>query len=423
MKRAALLVVMILGTALAQTQISFYYPVGVSGPLARVIEGYVAEFEQEHPEIDVEPVFGGNYQENQAAVVTAIQSGNPPDTAVLLSTQLFTLLELDAIDSFEQLLAGDSEGKALIEDVFPAFMANSTLEGEVWSIPFQRSTPVMYYNKNAFREAGLDPEDPPQTWEELVEYGQQLVVEGRGDRIERYGVMIPNETFGAWLFEGLVIQAGGILHDPGDGCTVNVDAPATEEALQFLVDLGQEHNVAPEGIVRWGTTPNDFVAGNTAIMYHSTGSLGFVRSNADFDYGTAFQPQGERFGVPTGGANFFIFRGQDQERREATWTFIKWMSSPEMAARWSMDSGYVAHRQSSWELPEMQEYVAENPQALTARDQLQYAKPEFSTYRLQEVYDVINRALGQASLGDVTVDEAVETAQREIDRILAPVCN
>lgn len=420
---AMLLALVLLGAAFAQARISFYYPVGVAGPLARVIEGYVTEFETEHPDIRVDPNFGGNYQENQAAVVAAIEAGNPPDTAVLLSTQLFTLLDLDAIDSFEELIAEDPEGQELVEDVFPAFMANSTLDGEVWSIPFQRSTPIMYYNRDAFEEAGLDPDSPPETWEELVEMGQQLTVTNDAGRVERYGVMIPNETFGAWLFEGLVIQAGGILHDPDDGCTVHADDPDTREALQFLVDLGEEHGIAPEGIVRWGTTPNDFVAGNTAMMYHSTGSLGFVRDNADFEFGTAFQPQGERYGVPTGGANFYLFSGQDPEQREATWTFIKWMTSPEMAARWSRDSGYVAHRESAWELPEMQEYVEENPQAVTARDQLEYAEPEFATYRLQEVYDVINEAIGQAALGNVTVDEALENAQAEIDRILAPVCD
>lgn len=423
MKRLLLVVALLLGLAHAQTRITFYYPVGVAGPLARVIEGYVQEFEAEHPDINVEPVFGGNYQENQAAVVAAIRAGTPPDTAVLLSTQLFTLLELNAIDTFDELIAADPEGQELIDGFFSAFMLNSTFDGSVWSIPFQRSTPVMYFNKGAFREAGLDPENPPQTWEELVEVGQALTRRGDGGRVEQWGVSIPNETFGAWLFEGLVIQAGGILHNPDDGCTVNANDPATKRALQFLVELSQEHEVSPQGIIRWGTTPNDFVAGNSAIVYHSTGSLGFIRNNADFEFGTAFQPQGERYGVPTGGANFYIFRDQDPARRDATWTFIKWMTSPEMAARWSIDSGYVATREASWELPIMQEYTAQFPQALTARDQLQYAQPEFSAYSLQEVYDVLNQAIGQAVLGSATVDQALETAQAEIDAILAPVCN
>jgi sn-glycerol 3-phosphate transport system substrate-binding protein len=416
--KSRIIVLLLVCFGLGQAQeITFYYPVGVAGPLARVIEQYVAEFEQAHPGISVTPIFGGNYQENQARVITSLRAGNPPDTAILLATQYWTMKE-HGIRAFDDLIADDPEGQALVDDVFPAFMADSIREGMVWSIPFQRSTPVMYYNKDAFREAGLDPDLPPTTWEELVEYGQQIV-----ENTDYWGIMIPHEPIGNWLLEALVVQSGGALHETQDGCTVYLDAPATHEALQFLYDLGQTHRVSPEGIIRWGTLPNDFVAGVTAMMYHSTGSLTFVRTNADFEFGTAFHAANERFGVSTGGGNFYMFEGQDDAKRAATWTFIKWMTSPEMTARWSIDSGYVATRQSSWDLPLMQAYVQEVPQAIAGRDQLQYAAPEFSVFNQQQAVDVVDRMIAQVVVGAASVEDASARAQQQLEtEVLAPYC-
>ncbi len=424
MLRLAAAVLTALGLALGQqTVITFYYPVGVAGPLARFIEGYVRDFERQNPGIRVNTVFGGNYEENQAKVVAAIKAGNPPDTAILLSQQLYTLLSLDAIEPFDPYLAKDPELKRAVQDFFPAFMMNSTLDGKVYSLPFQRSTPILYYNKEAFREAGLDPERPPTTWDELVEYAKRLTKRDAQGRVVRYGVAIPTEDRSTWLLEGLGIQAGGLLYDPaGRGCKVLVDTEPVRKAMQFKADLARKHGVSPEGVIAWGTTPGDFAAGKVAMIYHSTGSLGFIRNNARFPFGTAFQPKLVRYGVPTGGANFYLFKGSDPGKREATLRFIKFMTSPELQARWSIDSGYVAARRSSWNLPLMREYVREWPQALTAREQLAYAKAELPVYNLQQVKDIIAEAEQAVVLGRKEVREATREAQRRVDEALRPFC-
>jgi sn-glycerol 3-phosphate transport system substrate-binding protein len=419
MRRLLLSGVLLLGVAAAQTQITFYYPVGVAGPLARFIESYVDEFEAEHPDIRVNTVFGGNYTENQAKVIAALRAGTPPDVAVLLSQELNTLISLDAVEPLDEIIAGDQEAQAMIDDFFPGFMRNSTLDDRIWSIPFQRSTPVLYFNKEALREAGLDPEDPPETWDELVEYAKQLTIRDAGGRVIRWGLAIPTEDRATWLLEGLVMQAGGSLYDPeGGGRVMTIDTPAVREALQFRWDLAQVHEVSPEGVIPWGTASNDFAAGNVAMIYHSTGSLGFIRDNADFEFGTAFQPRNERYGVPTGGGNFYLLKGADPAKRDAAWTFIKWMTTPEMAARWSIDSGYVATRQSAWEMPLMQEYTAQYPQALTARDQLEYAQAELPVFALQEIKDIVSRAEQDVVLGRASIEDAVAEAQRRADAVL-----
>jgi sn-glycerol 3-phosphate transport system substrate-binding protein len=420
MKRFLLLAVLLMSFACAQTSLTFYYPVGVAGPLARLIESYVQDFEAEHPNIRIETVFGGNYTENQSNVIAAQRAGTPPDIAILLSQELRSLISLDVVDSMQPLFDADPEGAAMLEDFFPGFMANATLEGEVWSVPFQRSTPVLYYNRDAFVEVGLDPEQPPTTWQELVAYAEQLTQRDNAGRITRYGVAIPTEDRSTWLLEGLVMQAGGLLHDPdSDGLIATINTPAVQEAMQFKADLAQRYEVSPEGVIAWGTTANDFAAGNIAMIYHSTGSLGFIRNNADFEFSTAFLPANRNYGAPTGGGNFYLLKGSDPAKREAVWTFIKWMTSPEMLARWSIDSGYVAPRISSWDLPVMQAYVEQFPQALTAREQLAYAQAELPVYALQEIKDIVSQAEQAIILGSATPEEALATAQQRADDVLA----
>ncbi len=157
---------LVIGVASAQepTELKFFYPIGVAGPLKQAIDGYVAEFNSTHDDIQVQPVFTGNYTENMSRAQAAIASGQPPDMAILLSTDLYTLVDMDGVIPLDDYIGSD-EGLD-IDDFFDAFMSNSTSGGKVWGIPWQRSTPILYYNKDAFAEVGLDPETPPATWEE-----------------------------------------------------------------------------------------------------------------------------------------------------------------------------------------------------------------------------------------------------------------
>ena len=131
--------------AQAQTEISFYYPVAVGGPITKTIDGYAADFEKENPGIKVKPIYSGTYQESIVKALTAHKSGTPPVTSVLLSTDMYTLIDEDAIIPFEDI-ATSAEDKAWIKSFYPAFMANSQTGGKTWGIPFQRSTIVLYYN-------------------------------------------------------------------------------------------------------------------------------------------------------------------------------------------------------------------------------------------------------------------------------------
>ena len=175
-------------------EVSFYYPVAVGGPITKIIDGLAADFEKENPGIKLKPIYSGSYQDSITKALTAVKSGEPPVTSILLSTDMYTLIDEDAIQPFDDLIK-TPEDKAWLKSFYPAFMENSQTGGKTWGIPFQRSTIVLYYNKEMFKEAGLDPNRPPATWKEMTEYAQKLTKRDASGKVTQWGVQIPSSGF------------------------------------------------------------------------------------------------------------------------------------------------------------------------------------------------------------------------------------
>ncbi|MFN3643993.1 MAG: ABC transporter substrate-binding protein [Gemmobacter sp.] len=403
--------------ALAQTEVVFNFPVAVGGPVTAIIDEYAATFNAANPGIKVTPVYTGSYQDTIARTLTQIRGGESPAMAVLLSTDTFTLYDEDVLVALDDLATTDAD-RAMLTDFFPAFLANGQVGGKVWSLPFQRSTPVIYWNKAAFAEAGLDPEVPPATWDEMVEMGKKLVKRDAAGNVTRWGVRIPTAGFPYWLFQGLTTPNGAILAN-AEGNRTFFDAPEVIEALEYLVSLSRDHGIMAPGVIEWGATPQAFFEGENAIMWTTTGNLTNVRKNAPFPFGVAMLPAKKTRGAPTGGGNLFIFNTVPEDVQKAAFEFAKWVTSPEMAADWSIRTGYVAVSPAAWETPAMKAYAAEFPPATVARDQLAFAVAELSTHENQRVTRVLNDALQAALLGQKTPAAALAEAQAEADRILA----
>jgi sn-glycerol 3-phosphate transport system substrate-binding protein len=405
------------GRAFAQapTEISFFFPVAVGGPITKIIDGFAADFMKSHPSIKVSPIYAGTYQETIVKALTAHKSGTPPVTSVLLSTDMFTLIDEDAIVPFDNF-AKTAEDKAWMNSFYKAFMLNSQTGGKTWGIPFQRSTVVMYWNKEAFKEAGLDPNKGPQTWAELKDYARKLTKKDAGGKVTQWGVQIPSSGFPYWLFQILTTTNGAILANDA-GNAVKFDDPKVVEALQYWVDLAKA-GVHPPGVVEWGTTPKDFFERKCAIMFTTTGNLTNVKANAKFDFGVGMIPANKRKGSPTGGGNFYIFKKATPAQQDAAFQFVKWITAPERAAQWSIDTGYVATSEAAYKTDALAKYAHDFPQALVARDQLPYSVAEFSTHENQRVTKVLNDALQAALTGAKQPAAALAEAQREADRIL-----
>lgn len=397
--------------------LTFYYPVNVGGDAAKLIEQACSDFNAEYPDIVVDPVYTGNYDDTVTKIQTAIQGGTPPDVFVSLATQRFTMASTGMAMPLDDLIAADGgEGKAYIDDFLDGFMEDSYVDGKIYSIPFQRSTEILYYNKDAFREAGLDPERGPETWDELVEFGQKLTNENR------YGVGIAlNSGSAQWTFTAFCLQnsVNGENLMTEDGKAVLFDTPENVEALQLWLDLQNKYKIMAPGIVQWTDLPTQFLAGEVAMMYHTTGNLANISKNAEFEFGTAFLPGNKRQAAPTGGGNFYISNGLPEERVQAAWKFIKFMTEPERAAQWSLDTGYVATREACFETDILKAYYAELPQATTAYEQIAISKPELTTYNAAEMWRVLNDHIQSAVVGDATAAEALANAQAEATDILA----
>ena len=416
---AALTSVAVTPAAMAKDiSLSFYYPVAVGGPIPKIIDGYVAGFENDNPGIKINAVYAGTYQDTLVKALTAFKSGEPPDIAVLLSTDMFTLIDEDAIAPFDGLIKSDDD-KAWLKSFYPAFMANSQTGGKTWGIPFQRSTVVMFWNKDAFKAAGLDPDKAPDTWDELVADGGKLTKRDAAGAASQWTVEIPSTGFPYWLFQGLT-TANDVRLMNQTGTQTYFDKSAVIQALQFWVDLSRKEKIQPEGTIEWGTTPKDFVERKTAIMWTSTGNLTNVRNNAGFPFGVAMLPAHLGRGSPTGGGNFYLFKKMTDEKREAAFKFIKWMTTPERAADWGIATGYVAVRPDAWDTPAMKKYAADFPAATVARDQLKYAVAELSTHDNQRVTKALNDGIQAALTGTKTPEQAMKDAQAEAARILRP---
>jgi len=395
-------------SAMANTEITFYYPVAVGGPITKIIDGYCEQFQKENPGITVKPVYSGTYQESIVKALTAHKGGTPPTTAILLSTDMFTLIDEDAIVPFDNADAAP---------YFPAFLANSQTGGKTWGIPFQRSTIVLYWNKELFKEAGLDPNKAPANWDEMLAYAQKLTKHDASGNTTQWGVQIPSSGFPYWLFQGLTTPNGVELMNSA-GTETYFDKPQVIEALQYWVDLGRKYKVHPTGVVEWGTTPKDFFEKKVAMIWTTTGNLTNVKNNAKFDFGVAMLPAKVRRGSPTGGGNFYIFKKAPKDQQEAAVKFAKWMTQPERAAQWGIDTGYVAVRPDAWKTAKMQEYVKGFPVAAVARDQLEFSVAELSTHDNQRVTKALNDGIQAALTGTKTPEQAMKDAQAEASRIL-----
>lgn len=405
------------GTPEAVT-IQVFYPVAVDAPIAGILNGYIEDFQAEYPYITVEPVFSGGYGDVQTAIQTTIDGGGePPALAVMLATSLYDLINADYIVPLDDYVNEMEDGEAYLDDFLPAFLSNSYYDEQIWSIPFQRSAVVMYYNVDMFNEAGLEA---PTGWQSWAEAAQALTVE-EGDST-RWGLHISSD-WPYWLFQPLAIGSGQNVLE--DDCTVVFDHPDVIAAVQFYIDLSEEYEVMPAGVqASWPTDPSDFASEQVAMIAHSSGSLTGILEQADFEVGVMPYPgeeEGSYASVP-GGGNFYILKGAPEEKRDAAWKFVEFITRPEYVADFSINTGYVANRSSAYETEALQEYVGEVPQALDTRDALEYAGRELATQNLGEVRTIFHDYLQRAFNREMEPAAAMAEAQAEAEAVLADFC-
>ncbi len=400
-------------------EMDMYFPVSVGGGPDVLISKLCDEFHNENPAIKVNPVYAGTYAETRTKVQAAIKSGNTPAIALMFSIDLHSLRSMDILYDYDRFCATDEEKKWL-SGFYDGFMQNSRSGGKTYGIPWQRSTIILYYNKDAYKEASLDPEAPPATWTDLKAYAKKLTKVENGTTT-RYGIQIPSDKAGYayWMLQTFCNQQNGfnLMNEAGNG--VFFDDPRTIKGLNFWKSLSDDGS-QPAGTSAWKTTPTDFIEQKAAMIYHTTGNLTNIRKNAKFDFGTAMLPADESRGSPTGGGNFYLFKGVPEEETQVAFKFIKWMTDdPNRVAQWSIDTGYVATRPEAYDTELLKNYTRDFPQALTARDQLEYGHAEFSVFDQGNVQDALDTAIEAVMTGQMSAADAMKQAQAKANEILS----
>ena len=420
----ALLFVLMTGAMQAQDEITidFYFPSATANDAEGIFQRYADMFNEANPGLTVNPVFTGNYTDTRNTILTELQGGGAgPDVAVMLSIDLYSFAEEGYIVPAQSFIDNMEDGEAYVADFFPALMLNSRDDaGNVWTIPFQRSTPILYYNADLLAEAGYD--SPPVNNAELVEIAQALTTN------ERDGLLVPVAGgFPIWMYQSFAIAYGqNIVSD--DPTQVFFNTPQAVAAVEFVRSLGTDLAVGPAGGAAWGDTPTAFLAGQAAMIYHTTGNLTRILNDADFEVGVWYLPSGPAgdngtgYGAPTGGGNLYIFDdgSKSQAELDAIWQWVTFLSSAEIQADWGATTGYIAATASAWETEPLASLAATLPQYLVARDQLAHVGKEFSSYATITIQGIINGTLESILTGEAEdAQAAMDEAQAQIDGILA----
>lgn len=374
-------------------------------------EGYVEEFNEAYDNITVNVSYQGGYTDTLRAAESALADGNPPNISMFEQTRGAGFVDAEAILPVGPLAENDPD--VSLDDFFDRLLGTVRIDGEIWGIPWNTSTPLLYYNADMFREAGLDPEDDfPETWDELLEIGPEFAEYSDSGELEQWAFGL--RTNPGWMFDAWLGQAGGqFLSDEGDEFVFNNDSAV--DMAEFWLTLVDEDIAVP---MDTGTTYDEFFAGNQAIVFQSTALLEDYLERADFDIRVAPLWEGEQGYAPIGGANFYIFDVEDAEKHQASWEFLTWLTE-EKGADFSTATGYHAPRVDTVESSEMQERFEDRPEARITYDQLEsVAEPRTLVPFWGEVHNLLTVASEQILLDDVDPQTALDDAVEEADRLL-----
>ena len=399
----------LLASGKEQVKLSFMYPVGVSGDINRIVSGMISGFNAAHPDILVEAIYAGSYDNTEQKVMTSLGVGDPPGTWLPINSALQTFLSMGALEDVTALAKADD----IYQDFLPGFLGTCISDDKLYGLPFQCSTPVLYYNKAALAKAGI--KSAPNNWDELFATAKALTVR-QGQDVTQWGLTIGG-GWHDWMFESYVRQNGLV---PWTKDKVMFDAAESVDALEFWLRMAQA-GVMPTAST-WQGSANDFMAGRTGMLYHSTGSMTNLRKSSPFEVGVAPMPKNKTFGASMGGGPILIAKHQPDAHKRACWAFARWMTNTANQSMWCKETGYLAARKSSWESAEMTSFVAEVPEARIALDQAAFAGAFLQVPGYHKVREYLKSAIDRTLIGEIRPDaalrEATASSNREIQRML-----
>lgn len=393
----------------SQVKVVFWSSFG--GKNGEVEQEVLRRFHESQKDVVVEYQYQGTYEETAQKVVAALQARQAPDFTVLSEANWFRFYANDYLAPMDDFIASEQVDTS---DYVESFLTEGQRQDKQWWMSFARSTPLFYYNRQMWAEAGLEDRGP-KTYSELSEWGPKLVKKTGNDVTQWALLHAPATDYISWFFQGTAWAFEGSYSD--EEFNVTVSEPNTVKAGEWL------RSTVADG---WATgsqdRTTDFINGVTASIMQSTGTLGTLKENAKFDFGAAFLPSEVAPGCPTGGAGIGILSTTAPERQAAAFKYIAFATSPEIAAYWSQNTGYMPVRKSAGESAEMQAFYEDNPNFRIAVEQLATTKPQDPARRFIPAGDtIIGKALEEITINQAEVQPTFEQLKGTLEEEAAPI--
>lgn len=424
---AALTALLSTSVAFAQTEVTWWHAMGAE--LGEKLEEIAQGFNESQDEYRVVPVFKGTYPETLTAAIAAFRANEQPAIVQVFEVGTGTMMAAEgAVYPVHQLMT--DKGQPWNPEGFlqPVVGYYSDTEGNILSMPFNSSTPILYYNKDVFKKAGLDPETPPKTWGELEEMSRKIMESGAA----------PCGFTSGWItwvqlenFSAIHDQPFGTLENGfgGLGSEFTFNGPVQVKHWENLKNWSDEGLFEYGGPVGGGDAPPKFYAQECAMYMNSSASRAGVILNAEgFEVGFAPLPYYEDVieepkNSIIGGATLWVLNGHSDEVYEGAAEFFSYLSSPEVQADWHQFTGYLPITYAAYELSQEQGYYEENPGSEIAIQQITRGTPTANSKGLRfgnltQARDAVDAEFEAMLSGQKSAQEALDAAVERGNQIL-----
>jgi sn-glycerol 3-phosphate transport system substrate-binding protein len=349
--------------ALAATEIPFWH--SMEGELGKEVDSLAERFNQAHSDVKIVPVFKGNYEQSLAAGIAAYRAGKAPAILQVYEVGTATMMASKAIKPVYEVFK--DAGMPFDESIFVPTVAGyytDNQSGHLISQPFNSSTPVLYYNKDAFKKAGLDPEQPPKTWQELATDSAKLRQAGMAcGYTSGWLGWIQLENFSAWHALPFASENNGF---GGTNAKLEFNQPLQVKHVQLLQAMNQKGDFTYYG--RKDEPTVKFYSGDCGIITASSGALATIRKYAKFDFSVGMMPyDADAKNAPQnaiiGGASLWVMNGKDAATYKGVAEFMQFLAQPEIAAEWHQTTGYLPITTAAFELTKQQGFYDKFPGA------------------------------------------------------------
>lgn len=364
---------MISSAVYAKTQIQFWH--AMEGELGEEVNRISKDFNEMQPDYEIVPVFKGTYEENMAASIAAFRAQKGPTITQIFEVGTATMMAAkDAIKPVHEL-AKSSGVEINSSDYLPAVAGYySDSEGRLISMPFNSSTPVFYFNKDAFKKAGLATE-APKTWKEVQVAAAKMKENGMCGLTAQYQSWTLLENFSAWHGLPFATENNGF---DGFNAKLAINTDTHLKHLTFLSDMAKNGEFLYGG--RGGNSTSRFTGGECAMLIGSSGSRADIQVAAKFEFGIGMMPYYDNIeNAPQnsiiGGASLWVMSGKSDEEYKGAITFFKYLGSAKVGASWHQKTGYLPVTFAAFEQTKQEGFYEKNPGADIAIKQINNKPP------------------------------------------------